>query len=276
MTDVDAARRALEDALGPDDVLSDPLALKLYARDASMVEGGCALVAFPRSTDDIVACVRIAAEHGLPIVPRGSGTGLAGAATPVGDALVVVTAKMHDIVEVRTEDRLAWVEPGLPNLDLSNAAAAARVLVRARPVVAADVIDRRQREHERRRPALPGVRRHVGARARAGRRDAGRDRRAPRERGARGGRLRPARRRRRLRRDARDRRARLRAADPAPTRRPHDAAGLHGRERLRRDRVGHHRARRRAGGRRDDGPRHHRGRRELRARRVSRRTPPRS
>ena len=121
MTDVDAARRALEDALGPDDVLSDPLALKLYARDASMVEGGCALVAFPRSTDDIVACVRIAAEHGLPIVPRGSGTGLAGAATPVGDALVVVTAKMHDIVEVRTEDRLAWVEPGLPNLDLSNA-----------------------------------------------------------------------------------------------------------------------------------------------------------
>src|SRR6185503_19403093 len=121
MTDVEAARRALEAALGSDEVLSDPLALKLYARDASMVEGGCALVAFPRSTDDIVACVRIAAEHGLPIVPRGSGTGLAGAATPVGDALVVVTAKMHDAVEVRTEDRLAWVEPGLPNLDLSNA-----------------------------------------------------------------------------------------------------------------------------------------------------------
>ena len=95
MTDVEAARRALEDALGPDEVLSDPLALTLYARDASMVEGGCALVAFPRSIDDIVACVRIAAEHGLPIVPRGAGTGLAGAATPIGDALVVVTAKMH-------------------------------------------------------------------------------------------------------------------------------------------------------------------------------------
>ena len=121
MTDVDAARRALEAALGPAEVLSDPLALKLYARDASMVEGGCALVAFPRSTDDIVACVRIAAEHGLPIVPRGSGTGLAGAATPIGDALVVVTAKMNEILEVRTEDRLAWVEPGLFNLDLSTA-----------------------------------------------------------------------------------------------------------------------------------------------------------
>ena len=40
MTDVDAARRALEHALGPAHVLSDPLALELYPRDASMGEGG--------------------------------------------------------------------------------------------------------------------------------------------------------------------------------------------------------------------------------------------
>jgi glycolate oxidase len=121
MADVDEARRSLEAALGPGEVLSDPLALKLYARDASMVEGGCALVVFPRSTEDIVACVRIASEHGLPIVPRGSGTGLAGAATPIGDALVVVVSKMNRILEVRPEDRLAWVEPGVFNLDLANA-----------------------------------------------------------------------------------------------------------------------------------------------------------
>ena len=121
MADVEGARRALEDALGAGEVLSEPLALRLYARDASMVEGGCALVAFPRSRDDIVACVRVAADHGLPVVPRGSGTGLAGGSTPIGDALVVVTTKMTDILEVRPEDRLAWVEPGVPNLDLANA-----------------------------------------------------------------------------------------------------------------------------------------------------------
>ena len=120
MADVEGARRALEDALGAGEVLSDPLALRLYARDASMVEGGCALVAFPRSREDIVACVRVAARHGLPVVPRGSGTGLAGGSTPIGDALVVVTTKMTDILEVRPEDRLAWVEPGVPNLDLAN------------------------------------------------------------------------------------------------------------------------------------------------------------
>src|SRR5918995_1468483 len=121
MADVEAARRALEEALGQSEVLSDPLALRLYARDASLVEGGCALVTFPRRLPDVVACVRIAGEHGLPIVPRGSGTGLAGGLPPIGDALVVVTSKMTDLIEVRPADRLAWVEPGLANLDLANA-----------------------------------------------------------------------------------------------------------------------------------------------------------
>jgi glycolate oxidase len=123
MADTQAARRALEDALGPAEVLTDPLALTLYERDASMVEGTCALVAFARSTQDIVTCMRIAAVHGLPVVPRGSGTGLAGGAAPVGDALVVVTTKMDRIIEVHPDDRLAWVEPGVLNLDLANALA---------------------------------------------------------------------------------------------------------------------------------------------------------
>jgi glycolate oxidase len=120
MADPGAARRDLEAALGVENVLSDPLSLQLYARDASMVAGSAGLVAFPRSTDDVVACVRAASTHGMAIVPRGAGTGLAGGATPVGDPLVVVTTKMERILEVRTEDRLAWVEPGVPNLRLSQ------------------------------------------------------------------------------------------------------------------------------------------------------------
>jgi glycolate oxidase len=64
--------------------------------------------------------MRVAREHDLPVVPRGSGTGLAGAATPLDDAMVVVTSRMNRVLEVRPEDRLAWVEPGVFNLDLAN------------------------------------------------------------------------------------------------------------------------------------------------------------
>ncbi len=123
MADLAAARRDLEHALGADGVLADPLSLHLYARDASLVEGRASLVALPRTVDDIRACVLAAAAHGLSVVPRGAGTGLTGAATPLGGALVVVTSKMTSIVEVRPDDRLAWVEPGVGNLDLSTALA---------------------------------------------------------------------------------------------------------------------------------------------------------
>jgi glycolate oxidase len=119
--DLEAARRELVDALGGSEVLSDPLALRLYARDASMVEGSAGLVAFPRSTEDVVACMRAAARHGLSVVPRGSGTGLAGGSTPLREALVIVTTKMDRVLEIRPEDRLVWVEPGVPNLDLATA-----------------------------------------------------------------------------------------------------------------------------------------------------------
>ena len=241
MADVDGARRALERALGPDEVLADPLALRLYARDASMVEGGCALVAFPRKLADIVACIEIAAEHDLPVVPRGSGTGLAGAATPIGDALVVVTSKMTRILEIRPEDRLAWVEPGLPNLDLANAlrplgytfapdpssqqtssiggnvntnAGGPHCLaygVTSNHVLALDIV-------------LPdGSVERIGSR------------------GTRVGGVRPAGPRRRQRGDARDRGRRLRPADAGACRGPHDAAGLRDRRGLRGNGERHHR-----------------------------------
>src|SRR6266545_7298278 len=106
------AREELVRRLGPGEVLDDPLALALYSRDASMIEGACALVAFPRDRDQVVACLRVAERHGLPVVPRGSGTGLAGGSTPMAGALVVVTTQMDRVLEVRPADRLAWVEPG--------------------------------------------------------------------------------------------------------------------------------------------------------------------
>jgi len=78
-------------------------------------------VCFPRSTDEIAAAVHVARRHGVPFVARGSGTGLAGGATPLDDAVVIVTTQMNRVLEVDPSERIAWVEPGVLNLDLSRA-----------------------------------------------------------------------------------------------------------------------------------------------------------
>src|SRR5437764_14455542 len=80
----------LRAALAPDRVTVDALELGLYGRDASVLDGTAGVVCFPLTTDELQAAVRIAHAHGRPIVPRGSGTGLAGGAVPAGDVPPVV------------------------------------------------------------------------------------------------------------------------------------------------------------------------------------------
>jgi len=113
----------LQQALAPDRVRASQLELDLYARDASIISGRAEVVCFPLTASEVQACVRVCRKHGRPFVPRGSGTGLAGGAVPVGDPVVIVTTKMTRILEVDADERVAWVEPGVLNLDLSRAVA---------------------------------------------------------------------------------------------------------------------------------------------------------
>ena len=131
-----------------------------------------------RTPTQLAAVVRACAEHGVPFVARGSGTGLSGGALPHAEGVLVVTSRMRAIVEVRPEDQRAVVEPGVINLDVTRAASAVRLLLRARPVEPADLLDRRQRRGELRRRALPQVRLHHQPRARRRLRDRRRRRRA--------------------------------------------------------------------------------------------------
>ena len=92
------------------------------------MEGEAGVVCFPETTEEVQACVTIARRHDRAIVPRGSGTGLAGGAVPIGAAadsppVVIVTTRMNRILEVDAEERFAWVQPGVLNLDLSRAVA---------------------------------------------------------------------------------------------------------------------------------------------------------
>jgi glycolate oxidase len=125
MADVstDALVAELRTALDPSRVHVGATELGLYRRDASNIEGVAAVVCFPVSTAEVQACVRAARHHDRPFVARGSGTGLAGGAVPLDDPVVVVTTKMNRVLSVDAEARVAWVEPGLLNLDLSKAVA---------------------------------------------------------------------------------------------------------------------------------------------------------
>ena len=88
----------LADALGPDSVLTDPDVTASYARDqAVLAEAGTpAAVVLPRSTAEVVAVLQIAARHGVPVVPRGAGSGLVGASNAVDGGITMVMTRMDD------------------------------------------------------------------------------------------------------------------------------------------------------------------------------------
>jgi glycolate oxidase len=109
--------------VGPDRVLSEPLERLVYAKDGSMNQGECGLAVLCETTAEVAACVRLAAERGLPIVPRGSGTSLAGSAIPLDGSVVISVARMGRVLSVDPDTPSAWVEPGVLNLDLTAAVA---------------------------------------------------------------------------------------------------------------------------------------------------------
>ncbi|RSM68914.1 FAD-binding oxidoreductase [Kibdelosporangium aridum] len=78
-------------------------------------------VVLPSNTAQVQAVVRICAELGVPIVPRGAGSGLSGAANAIDGCVMLVTSRMKEILEIDADNRLAVVQPGVVNLDFRNA-----------------------------------------------------------------------------------------------------------------------------------------------------------
>jgi glycolate oxidase len=97
--------------------------LLVYEFDGTIETGLPYAVVFPGSTDEVASVVRTCNELGLAITPRGAGTGLSGGAVPQQRGVVVATGRMRRILEIDPVDRVAVVEPGLPNIQLSEAAA---------------------------------------------------------------------------------------------------------------------------------------------------------
>jgi glycolate oxidase len=113
---------ALRDVVGPDGLVTAPDQCLVYECDMLVYyKGAPDVVALPRTTDEVVGVVRACLEAGVPIVPRGSGTGLIGGATAPKGGVMVGLNRMDRVLEVDLPNRHAVVEPGVINLALTRA-----------------------------------------------------------------------------------------------------------------------------------------------------------
>lgn len=114
---------ALVDAIGADAVVTSPDSLEAYRRDrADDPDAGVPLaVVRASSTEDVQAAVRIAADAGIGVVPRGAGSGLSGGSTAVDGAIVVSLERMREIT-IHPTMQMAVVQPGAFNAEVKAAA----------------------------------------------------------------------------------------------------------------------------------------------------------
>jgi glycolate oxidase len=112
---------ALRAELG-DRVHTQPADLAAVARDASHVIGRPDALVYPDKTAHVATAVRIAREHGVPVIARGGGTSLTGATVPTRGGLVIAFNRMQAILELDITERTALVQAGLPNAVLDREA----------------------------------------------------------------------------------------------------------------------------------------------------------
>jgi glycolate oxidase len=115
--------RALTDAVGSHAVLTAAEDLVPYSFDATAALSGMpAAVVFPRSTAQVAACMRLAAAARIPVVTRGSGTGLSGGSVPNPGSLVVCLTDMNAILDLDARNLTVRVEPGVITQSIDEAA----------------------------------------------------------------------------------------------------------------------------------------------------------
>jgi glycolate oxidase len=107
-----------------DRILTQPAALAPYECDAlTATRVRPQAVVLPEAQDEVVETVRLCYRLGVPFVARGSGTSLSGGSQPLADGILIALNRLDRIVSIDPAARIAVVEPGVINLDVSKAAA---------------------------------------------------------------------------------------------------------------------------------------------------------
>ncbi len=95
----------------------------VYEQDGSIFQVMPEIVVVPANVEEVSAVVKAAQQANVPIVPRGSGTGLAGGAVPAEGGIILSLSRLDRILTIDLENRFAVVEPGVINLDVTKAVA---------------------------------------------------------------------------------------------------------------------------------------------------------
>lgn len=120
--------RDLARIVGTEGVLTDPVALATYDCDAYTIEKALpTVVVLPTETAQVAEIMRYACQVGVPVIPRGAGTGLSGGALAVNGGIVVATSRMNRILWVDMRNRRLRAQAGAVNLHLSKAVAHAQL-----------------------------------------------------------------------------------------------------------------------------------------------------
>jgi glycolate oxidase len=113
----------LRAAVGNPYVLVENEDVIVYEQDGSIFQVMPEIVVLPANVEEVSAVIKAAKRAGVPIVPRGSGTGLAGGAVPAEGGIVLSLARLDRILKIDLENRIALVEPGVINIDVTKAVA---------------------------------------------------------------------------------------------------------------------------------------------------------
>lgn len=111
----------LKGFVGEENVLTDEIDLYIYGTDASVHESKASAVVAPTSYEQVQQIVRYANAELIPIVPRGSGSGMSGQAVPVNGGIILDLKRLNHILEIKPEDMLCRVEAGVVDDDLNRA-----------------------------------------------------------------------------------------------------------------------------------------------------------
>ncbi|MGH8543720.1 MAG: FAD-binding oxidoreductase [Gammaproteobacteria bacterium] len=115
--------KSLRTIVGERYVLIEKEDVIVYEQDASIFQSMPEVVVLPADVEQVSALVKLAKEADVPIVPRGSGTGLAGGAVPAEGGIVLSLARLNRILKIDLDNRTALVEPGVINLEMTKAVA---------------------------------------------------------------------------------------------------------------------------------------------------------